>query len=371
LEIFKRMIRSEAAMPIFTSMQLATVSKNLLKAAGASDEEAELVTGHLVKSNLVGMDSHGVQQLTSYIKGIRNGVIKPGAKLQVVQESPSTILVNGNWGFGQVICHKVIHLAIDKARTAGSAVVCVFNCNHIGRLGHYTQIVAENDMIGFICVNGDPIVAPFGGRTAVLSTNPLSYGIPSGSVNPIVLDIATSVVAEGKVRAALYKGQQIPAGWIIDSQGRPSTNPADLYEPPLPPVQTKLAGAILPTGGHKGYGLGLVVAILTGALTGTECDPDVTSGLTNAIYINVVKIDQFVPLQEFKSRVSSLVRTVKESPKAPGFTEILVPGEAEFMEEKKRSENGILIPDLTWKALVTVCKEYGLDADRLASDASV
>jgi len=354
-------------MPNFTSKQLRAVSKNLLKAAGASEEEAELVTDHLVKANLVGVDSHGVQQLLSYTKAVKNGVIKPGAKLEIVRESPSTILINGNWGFGQVVCYKAVHLAINKAKTAGSAVVCVYNCNHIGRLGHYTQIVAENDMIGFICVNGDPIVAPFGGRKAVLSTNPLSYGIPSGGTDPIVLDIATGVVAEGKVRAALYKGQQIPPGWIIDSQGKPSTNPADLYEPPLPPAQTKLAGAVLPTGGHKGYGLGLVIAILTGALTGTECDPDITSGLTNAIYINVVKIDQFVPLDEFKNKVSKLTRTVKESPKAPGFTEILVPGEAEIIAQKNRSQNGIPIPDLTWKALVTVCKEYGLDADKLVA----
>jgi LDH2 family malate/lactate/ureidoglycolate dehydrogenase len=140
-----------------------------------------------------------------------------------------------------------------------------------------------------------------------------------------------------------------------------------LYEPPLPPVQTKLAGALLPASGHKGYGLALVVAILTGALTGTACDPEITSGLTNAVYINVVRIDRFVSLQDFKDRVDRLIRTVKKSQKAEGFSEIFLPGEVEIIEEEKRSKNGIVIPDMTWQALVDLSKEYGLEASKLVS----
>jgi uncharacterized oxidoreductase len=359
-------------MPLLTSKQLTNVSMGLLKAAGASEEEAEIVTRFLVKANLAGVDSHGVlPNLIPYIRGLREGVIKPGARFEITKETLSTALINGNWGFGQLICYKAMQLAIDKARKTGIAAVAVYNCNHVGRMADYTQMAVENDMIGFICVNSDPGVAPYQGRKRVLSTNPLSYGIPAGKEKPIIVDFATSVGAEGKVRAALYEGQQLPPGWIVDSQGRPSTNPADLYDPPLPPEQIKLAGAILPMGGpekgYKGYGLGLAVEILGGALTGTGCSYQVTPGSTNGVYINVVKIDQFVPLQEFKDRVDWLIRTIKNSPKAEGFSEILIPGEPEFREEEKRSRSGIMIPDMTWKTLVDTCKEYGLDAQKLIS----
>jgi len=247
-------------------------------------------------------------------------------------------------------------------------IVTIFNCNHIGRLADYAEMALQHDMIGFIAAVSDPCVAPYGGRKAVLSTDPLSYAIPAGKENPIVVDFATSVVAEGKVRAALYKGQQLPPGWIVDSNGRPSTNPADLYEPPLPPAQIKLAGALLPAGGHKGYGIGLVVEILAGALSGTGCSYEQTSGLTDGVFVMAVRIDQFVPLEEFKRRVDGLIRTIKSSPRAEGFEEILIPGEPEFMQFERRSKKGIMIPEAGWKPIVEACKQYGLDAEKLIRD---
>jgi uncharacterized oxidoreductase len=253
--------------------------------------------------------------------------------------------------------------AIEKAGKTGVGVVGIFNCNHIGRLADYAEMALEKGMIGFIAANSDPCVAPYGGRESVLSTSPLSYAIPADQEKPIIIDFATSVVAEGKVRAALYKGQRLPPGWIVDSQGRPSTNPADLYEPPLPPEQIKLAGALLPAGGYKGYGMALVVEVLAGALTGTGCSKEVTGG--NGAFIMAVKIDQFVPLARFKERVDKLIRTVKNSPKAQGFEEILIPGEPEFKEFEKRSKSGITIPETTWQSLVEVCRSYGLDAENL------
>jgi len=306
-------------MPIVTSKQLLTISKRLLKAAGASDEEASIVGGFLVKANLAGVDSHGVlPNLTYYIEGLRAGVIKPGAKFEIAKETPSAALVNGNWGFGQVICSKAMQLAIDKARKTGVGVVGIYNCNHIGRLADYTSMALQHDMIGFIAVNSNPCVAPYGGRKGLLSTNPLSYGIPAGEEKPIVTDFATSMAAEGRIRSALYKEQELPPGWIADSEGRPSTNPADLYEAPLPPDQIKIAGAILPFGGYKGYGLSLVVEILAGALTGSGCSEEIASGLTNGVVMIVLNIEQFTSLEAFKRRVDNLVRSIKSSPKAQG-----------------------------------------------------
>jgi len=353
-------------LPVLTSAQLTRISESLLRSAGASDEEARLVTESLVSANIAGVDSHGVfPNLIMYIKNIQKGIIKPGAKFEIVKETPSTALVNGNWGLGQAICTKAMKIAIQKAEENGVSAVGVHNCNNIGRLAHFTKMTLDNDMICFIAANLDPCVAPYGGRKIMLGTNPISYSIPAGTEKPVVIDFSTSMVAEGKVRAALYRKEQIPVGWIVDSQGRPSTNPADLYQPPLPPEQVVLAGALLSFGGHKGYGLGLVVDILGGALTGTGCDGEVTNDFANGIFITAVKIDHFVPIEEFKARVDRLIRALKNSPKAEGFAEILIPGEPEFREEERRSKTGVPIPETAWNALLAACKEYGLDAEKL------
>lgn len=352
--------------PTFRDSELVNLSTHLLRAAGATDEEARTVSKYLVAANLAGVDSHGIIRLTEYVDGIRCGLIKPGSKMEVVKETGSTALLNGNWGFGQVICTQAMELAIRKAEGSGVSAVGIFHCNHIGRLSEYSTMAIEHGMICFIAVNSDPSVAPYGGKQAILSTSPISYAIPAGQKGPIVVDFATSAVAEGKVRTALSKGMKIPEGWIVNSAGHSSTNPADLYEPPLPPEQIKLSGALLPAGGHKGYSLSLVVEALAGALTGNGCDGEVKSGITNGVFIVVVKIENFVPLNIFKSTIDRLISTVKSSPRAEGFNEILIPGEPERREEEKRSKDGIPIPDASWESIVKVCRAYGLDAMSLA-----
>ncbi len=354
-------------MPTIKSNQLTLISENLLQAAGASDEEADVVTRFLVNANLEGVDSHGVvPNLIVYLEGLRCGTIKTRAKIEVRADGPSTALVDGNWGFGQMTCSKAMEIAIDKARRTGVGAVGIFNCNHIGRLAEYARMAVDNGMIGFITANCEPYVAPYGGRTRVLGTNPLSYAVPAGHEKAVIVDYATSAAAEGKVRAALLKGERLQSGWIVDSHGRPSTNPADLYEPPLPPERIKLAGALLPFGGYKGYGLGLVVDMLAGILTGAGSSQDMTSGwLTNGVFIMVLKIDNFVPLADFKNRVDRLVKSIKNSPKAEGFNEILIPGEPESNERVSRLRNGIPISEKAWQPLLQACKEYGLDVESL------
>jgi LDH2 family malate/lactate/ureidoglycolate dehydrogenase len=351
-----------SSVPTFTSSQLMNLSTSLLKAAGATDEEARIVSTYLVRANLAGVDSHGVLRLTEYIDGIRGGFIKPRSRFEVVNETNSTALVNGNWGFGQVICTKAMQLAIQKADRNGVSVVGILNCNHIGRLAEYSTMAIEHGMIGFIAANADPCVAPYGGKHAVLSTSPMSYAIPAGQEAPIVVDFATSAVAEGKVRAALSKGMRIPEGWIVNSAGHSSTDPADLYDPPLPPERVKLSGALLPSGGHKGYCLSLVVEALAGALTGNRCDGEVKSGYTNGVFIFVLRIENFLSLDSFKSTIDRLIRSVKESPRAEGVNEILIPGEPERREEDRRSKAGIPLPDTSWESIRRICKSYGLDA---------
>jgi uncharacterized oxidoreductase len=352
-------------LPTVTSTQLTNISCSLLKAAGTSDEEADVVTKFLVNANLAGVDSHGVvPNLVIYVQGIRSGDIKPRAKIELRMDSPSTAIVDGGWGFGQMTCSKAMEIAILKAEKTGVGAVGVLNCNHIGRLAEYAQMAVDKGMIGFITANCEPYVAPYGGRTPVLGTNPLCYGIPSGTGNAIVVDYATAAAAEGKVRAILYKGGQLPPGWIVDAHGRPSTNPADLYEPPLPPERIKMAGALLPFGGYKGYGLGLIVDVLAGILTGAGSSQDMTSGwLANGVFLMALRIDNFLLLNDFEERVDKLVKAVKDSPRAEGFAKILIPGEPESKERERRLRDGIPISDKAWQPLVDTCKQYGLDVE--------
>jgi uncharacterized oxidoreductase len=354
-------------LPIVTSLQLTRVAESLLRAAGASDEEAKTVTEFLVNANLAGVDSHGVvPNLVVYLQGIQGGTIKPQAKIEVRRETSSTALVDGNWGFGQVACSRAMEVALEKAVNTGVGAVGVFNCNHIGRLAEYARMAVDNGMIGFITANCEPYVAPYGGRARVLGSNPVCYAVPTGQGRSVVVDYATSMAAEGKVRAALLKGARLPPGWIVDARGRESTDPADLYEPPLPPERIKMAGALLPLGGYKGYGLAVIVDLLAGILTGAGSSQDMTGEWsTNGVFMMTLKIESFLPLKEFEVQAERLVRSIKNSPKAEGFDEILIPGEPEARERERRLKHGIPISGNAWQPVVESCKHYGLDIEKL------
>ena len=340
-------------MPIFSASQLIDVGTKIFLAAGAPLEEARLVSEFLVKANLAGHDSHGIIRVIQYVNDIEKGIIKPGANIEIVNETPSTAILNGNWGFGQVVAKRAMDLAIEKAKRNAISVVCVYNCNHIGRLADYAVMASENDMIGVVMANSTKIVAPFGGRERMLSTGPICFAFPSYLEFPLVIDVATSVVAEGKVRVALHKGEKIPLGWIIDKDGNPSSNPKDLYD----------GGAILPLGGdehgHKGFGLGLAIEILSGILTGAGCAYEETKR-GNGVFIEVINVERFMPVEEFKRRVGDLVKVIKGSKTRPGFKEILIPGEPEYLTEKVRLRDGIYVPEKTWEEIVNLAKKLGL-----------
>lgn len=341
-------------MPRFKADQLIEIGEKIFLAAGASADEAQLVSRLLVKANLVGHDSHGVIRIIQYVNEIERGIIKPCAKIEIVRESSSSAILNGNWGFGQVIATKAMEKAIEKAKNSIVSVVCAFNCNHIGRLADYTLMASRNNMIGIAMVNSTKFVAPFGGRERILSTGPISFAFPADLEFPFVVDIATSVVAEGKVRVALHKGDKIPYGWIIDKDGKPSNNPQDLYN----------GGALLPLGGdeagHKGFGLGLAVDILSGILSGAGCAYEETKK-GNGIFFEVINIEKLMPVEEFKRRVSNLLRTIKASKTRPGFKEIIIPGEPEYLTEKIRLKEGIYVPEKTWEEIRKVAERLGVN----------
>jgi uncharacterized oxidoreductase len=347
-------------MPTFRVEELQDIATRIFQGAGSSEEEARLVSRYLINANLMGHDSHGVIRIPQYLGHVKQGECVPMAPLEVVQETPATTVLDANWGYGQVAATRAMQIAVDKAATQAVSSVGVHHCNHIGRLGEYPPLATARDMIGIVTVNGHGvghIVAPYGGFEGRMITNPIAVGIPTGQGEPILLDMATSVVAEGKVRVKRNRQEPTPEGWLVDNKGIPTTNPADLYTSPR--------GALLPLGGlvagHKGYGLSLVIEILSGALTRAGCaGPDTTRGGANGVFILVLNIAAFTPVEDFKREVDQFAAYLKSSRPMQGFTEVLLPGEPEAREQQRRSAMGITVDDETWRQITEAAAEFGV-----------
>ena len=344
-------------MPILGHSYLHKVCHSIFRAMGASEKEADIVSTHVVEANLVGHDSHGVIQVPVYAERIKVGHIVPGAPLEVLDETPTTARVNGNWGFGYVVTEHAMEMAIRKARTHGLAAITVFHQSHIGRLGDYPSMAAAAGMIGLITADsgqGPKAVAPFGGRDRRLGTNPISVGVPSNLEGTVLLDMATSAVAAGKVSLAVNRQEPIPSSWVIDKEGSPTTNPQDYFD----------GGAILPLGadqGHKGYGLSFIVEILSGLLTGLGFGIDPQGRHNDGCFIAVFNVASFRPLEKFKSEVDAFTRFVKSSSPATGFNQVLYPGELEWLTQKNRRQDGIFVEDDTWQQLWELVQEHHLE----------
>lgn len=352
-------------MPVFSPEKMRKLGAEIFKAVGVSDEDADRVITSLVLSNLVGHDSHGVIRIPSYVNMVQKGKIKPNAKIDVIKETPVTAILDGNWGFGQVIGKIGMDLAIQKAQKNYVGMVCLTQCNHLGRIGEYVMMAAEKNLIGMtVCNSGPPegIVVPFGGRKPVLSTNPMAFAVPAGTMNPFLLDFATSQRAEGKIRVAYQKGERVPNGWIVDEEGKPTNDPNDFYVEVGKEIRFK--GAILPFGEHKGYGLSMLVDILGGALSGAGITslPEYQGG--NGSFMLALNIEVFRPLDEFLDTMDRFIKRVKEVPPAPGFDEVIIPGEPEFKTKEKREKEGITISKKTWEDIQSLSKELGIDIQR-------
>ena len=345
-------------MPNFTQTQLEKITKDIFEAGGVPSDEAVIIAELLVASNLAGHDSHGVIRIPQYIGLIASGLIQPGAPLEIERESPSHALINGNWGFGHVVAQKAMSIAIEKAKSSTISAISVYNCNHIGRIGSYPMMAAEADMVGITTVNAGGTalyVAPFGGRDGRLATNPIAIATPTREGPPILLDITSSVVAQGKIRVAVNRGDSVPLGWLINSEGEPTTNPQDLMQSP--------PGALLPLGGivgHKGYALALMIDILGGALSGAGCSGSGNTRLQNGILMIALDIANFTPLDDFYEHVDGLVDHVKAAPTAPGFDEILTPGEIEARQTESRLREGIPVDEETWRQIQETAAEVGI-----------
>jgi uncharacterized oxidoreductase len=348
-------------MPTVNAESLTRRISAIFQACGVPAAEAELVAEHLVDTEACGVVSHGVLRVPQYVEGIVEGRVRPGAVLRSVSETVATAVLDGQFGFGQVMASRAMELAVEKASQTGVGVVTLVNCGHTGRLGYYTERVARKGMASLMMVNSGGAgqwVAPFGGTAGRISTNPLSLAVPMASGEPLVLDMATSAAPEGKIRALLTAGSPIPIGWVIDHAGRPTTNPADLYGPPR--------GALLPFGGHKGFGLSMLVDALAGGLSGAGCcrDPQAPmQGRTDGVLLLALDIRAFCPVALFQEMVSQLVQNVKSSPPGPGVAEILVPGEAEARQRTVRERQGIPVEEATWGILEQTARQRGVAWD--------
>ncbi|MGH7100717.1 MAG: Ldh family oxidoreductase [Stellaceae bacterium] len=347
-------------MPKIAAGRLRTIGEALFVAAGTPRAEAETVMRHVVNANLAGHDSHGVIQIPTYIDRIKRGHIVPGAPWVIVRESATTTVVDGHWGFGYVANERAMRLTIEKAEAANVAAATVFRQGHIGRLASYSLMAAEAGMIGLITADSGrspKAVAPFGGREARLGTNPISIAVPSDLDGPLYLDMATSAAAAGKIALSVARGAPVPPGWIIDKEGRPTTDPRQLRQ----------GGALLPVGGsegYKGYGLSVIVEILCGLLTGLGFGVEPTGRHNDGCFMAVFKVDAFRPLAEFKKEIGEFAAYLKATEPAEGSSGVYYPGEIEHQREQERQKNGIAVEDATWEKLAALAAEYGL-AERL------
>ena len=347
-------------MPIVQADHLSRIGAALLKAAGASDEEAGAVAVGCVNANLAGHDSHGVIAIPTYIDRVKAGHIVPGAEWTIVRESPTTTVIDGHWGFGFHVNAKAMALTIEKAKTANVAACTVFRQSHVGRLAAYPMMAIREGMIGLATADSGRSpkhVAPFGGREPRLGTNPISIAVPSDLEGPFCLDMATSAVAAGKIALAVARSEQIPKGWIIDAAGCHTTDPKDYRK----------GGALLPLGGTEGYkgsGLAAMVEVLCGLLTGLGFGVEPTGRHNDGCFMAVFNVAAFRPLQDFKKEVAEFARYLKSTPPSEGSNGVFYPGEIEYLREQERRKNGVEVEDATWDKLRALATEYKI-ADEL------
>jgi LDH2 family malate/lactate/ureidoglycolate dehydrogenase len=320
----------------------------------------------LIEANLVGHDSHGIHYVTRYAERIKNGTIDPTARPEVTNDTPSTAIIDGHWTFGQVTATKATRLAIEKAKKTSISAVGAIHCNHIGRLGAYTMLAAESDMVGFLMANVvHPVVQPFGGASRVFGTNPISVAAPAGEEKPFLLDFATSSVAEGKVGVAAMSREKIPLGWIVDNDGHDTDDPLDFS---LQNGSVGENGRLLSFGardGHKGYCLSILMEILGGILPGGGSIVDEDAHVyENGLLVIALDIKKFTPLKRFKSRMDSLFKKVHSSPVNPEFQydEVQVPGNYEWRNREKRLKEGIDVPQPTWDQIRSLAAELNVNS---------
>ena len=329
--------------------------KNVLLKAGLSKEDAFTVADSLLFANLRGIDSHGIIRFPFYLKRIEVKGTNGHPQIKKIKEGPSTILLDGDNGMGQVIGAHAARLAVQKAKDTGIAIVGARGSSHYGAASYYSVLISQEKMIGFSMTGGDPVMVAWGGAKRIIGNNPFSVAVPFKKDKPIVLDISTSIVAGGKVRLAAKNKEKIPKNWVIDKNGKSTDDPNDLSG----------GGALLPFGEHKGYGLAVIIEILSAVLTGAGLlgqvplwIKDFEKPLNIGHLFGAINIENFINYDLFLERLEYIVEQLKDSPLAEGFYNIFVPGEIEYEKAKIRQEEGIPISEEIYSELEKISKIY-------------
>jgi len=331
-----------------------------MRRCGMSAADAQITADVLVTTDLWGIHTHGVVSLRQYLRRVQAGGLAARAEPEIVAEGAGWACLDGKGAMGMVSSHRAMTLAMAKARGAGIGYVALRGGSHFGAAGYYANMAAEEDMIGLAMSGCTPVMAAPGGKTGVIGNNPIAFAAPAGEERTILLDIALSKVAAGKIVAARAAGRPIPDDWYVDGDGMPTTDPS-LY----PDV-----GALLPAAGHKGYGLAIMVEVLTAVLSGGGIlqgvkpwyrgEPSEPEGLSQGMM--AIHIGSFMPIDAFKQRIDHMIREIRSSPKARDSTRIYLPGEIEWERCEEAKANGIALPEDILESLRGVAEDLGLES---------
>jgi hydroxycarboxylate dehydrogenase B len=334
-----------------TGDELQRVCVALLSAVGTPGDLAVIVAGGLRDANLAGHDSHGLVRLPQYLQRAREGTIEPAARAEVVRRRGATACVSARRGWGQPAARLAARTAAGIAGELGVGAVILQESAHVGRMADYVESIAAEGQLGMAVTNATPNVAPFGGRDRRLGTDPIAFAIPRPERRPpIVVDFATSVRAEGKVRVARAAGRKVPPGTLIDRDGRPSDDPEDFYA----------GGALLPAEGHKGYGLAVAIEALGGILSGMGPAMLPAYGAGNGMFVLALEVDAFIPVERFMGQVEDMAQVLEDTPPAPGVERVLLPGEPELRSAERRGREGIPVAEATWREVCELADELGV-----------
>jgi LDH2 family malate/lactate/ureidoglycolate dehydrogenase len=333
-----------------SSEGLYGICLDLLRAVGTPDDLAAVVAGGLHGANLAGHDSHGLVRLPMYVRDARDGKIDPTTRAEVVRRRGATACVSARWGWGQPAARLAAQTAAEVAREHGVGAVVLQDSPHVGRMADYVELIAARGQLGMTVTNARPNVAPFGGRARRLGTDPIAFAIPRAEGRPpIVVDFATSVRAEGKVRVARAAGRTVPPGTLIDRDGRPSVDPEDYYA----------GGALLPAEGHKGYALAVAIEGLGGILSGMGPAMLPSYGDGNGMFVMALEVEAFISVERYMLQVEEMARALEGTPPAPGVDHVLLPGQPELLSAARRRREGIPIAQATIDELRELAGELG------------
>ncbi|MFA1820159.1 Ldh family oxidoreductase [Virgibacillus oceani] len=329
----------------------------LFKKRGVNDENASIIADALIEADLRGVYSHGIVRTAIYLKRIEEGMVDPSSCIEIINDNEITTLIDGNNNLGAVVGKQALNLALKKSDKKGAAIVGVKGSNHFGTGAFYAAKSISQDKILLVMSNASQTMPPTGGIRPFIGTNPLSIGVPTDKEIPFILDMATSVVARGKIIVASQKNEEIPLGWAVDRHGKPTTDPNEALE-----------GSVLPMGGPKGYAISMMIDILSGVLTGAGFGKHINNMYENwgqpqnvGHFFIVIDIKQFIPIEEFKQRMDQYIRDIKSEPKAEGVKEILIPGEIEYKKSEEQKKYGIELPDSVVEELKDLSQKYGVE----------